>query len=375
MKVKKYLAKDMSEAMTKIRAELGQEAVILNSKRVETGGFLGLFTKKNIEVIAAIDPDSKMIRPKKEAAVRHNQPIKPKPRVDKQDTGKLSNEIQELKSMVKGMQQGSFRLGEDYPSYLQNYNRLLEDQELADSYRMQVMKELLRRWHREEGEKLRSNEVEEWVKEKIHHLLKDHDFGRFNYSKKYLNVVGPTGVGKTTTLAKIAAKAVLEDHKKVAFITTDTFRIAAIEQLKTYAKILNVPVEVAYSIKDFKVALERLSDYDFILVDSAGRNFRNPLYVEQLSDVIDFNEHMETHLCLAVTSKYRDMKKIIEQFQLIKIDKLIFTKLDETESIGGMVNVMLDFNIGGSYLATGQNVPDDIEEASIEKVIERLLRR
>lgn len=373
MKVKKYLAKNMSEAMTKIRTELGQDAVILNSKRVETGGFLGLFTKKNIEVIAAIDPDASTIRPKKEKVSA--KPLVKQPKVDKQDTDKLSNEIKELKSMVKGMNHGSSKVGDDYPSHLQDYNRIFQDQELSDSYRMQVMKELMRRWYREEGEKLDSTKVEQWVKEEFYRLLKDHDFGRFSYNKKYLNVVGPTGVGKTTTLAKIAAKAVLQDQKKVAFITTDTFRIAAIEQLKTYAKILNVPVEVAYSIKDFKEALERLSDYDFILVDSAGRNFRNPLYVEQLNQVIDFNEQMETHLVLALTSKYRDMKKIIEQFQLIEIDKFIFTKFDETDSIGGMVNVMLDFNTGSSYLATGQNVPDDIEEASADKVIERLLRR
>ncbi len=373
MKVKKYLAKDMTEAMTRIRTELGQDAVILNSKRVDTGGFLGLFTKKNIEVIAAIDPDVRTVRPKKEAAVADKKLAKPK--VDKQDTVKLSNEIQQLKAMVQGMQQSSAKSTEDYPDPLQGFNRLFEDQELSDVYRLQVMKELLRHWYRADEEKLRSNEVEHWVKEHLRELLEGQNFGSFNYDKKYLNVVGPTGVGKTTTLAKIAAKAVLQDQKKVAFITTDTFRIAAIEQLKTYAKILNVPVEVAYSIKDFKEALDHLSDYDFILVDSAGRNFRNPLYVEQLNEVIDFTEEMETHLVLAMTSKYRDMRKIIEQFQLIKIDKFIFSKLDETDSIGGMINVMLDFNIGSSYLATGQNVPDDLEDASAEKVIERLLRR
>ncbi|WP_280768964.1 flagellar biosynthesis protein FlhF [Salipaludibacillus daqingensis] len=376
MKVKKYLAKDMSEAMTKIRTELGQEAVILNSKRVETGGFLGMFTKKSIEVIAAIDPELSLQRPKKEApaSVIAKTPSKPKA-TNNEDTVKLSNDIKELKSIVKGMQQSTSFGGDDYPSSLEVFNGILLDQELSDSYRMKVMKELLKRWYKEEGEKQGARQIEKWVKDETSQLLNNYDFGRFNYEKKYLNVVGPTGVGKTTTIAKIAAKAVLEDHKKVAFITTDTFRIAAIEQLKTYAKILDVPVKVAYSIKDFKEALDDLKDYDFVLVDSAGRNFRNPLYVKQLNEVIDFNEQMETHLVLAVTSKYRDMKKIIEQFQLIDINKLIFTKLDETDSIGAMVNVMLDFDIGGSYIATGQNVPDDIEEASPEKITERLLRR
>ncbi|WP_416150933.1 flagellar biosynthesis protein FlhF [Salipaludibacillus sp. HK11] len=376
MKVKKYLAKDMSEAMTKIRTELGQDAVILNSKRVETGGFLGFFTKKNIEVIAAIDPEVNAVRPEKKPLPTSSKTGKRQVVNQDRDTSKLSNDIKELKLLVKGMQQAtSSGAAEDYPQLLEEYNTLLKDQELSNSFRMEVMKGLLKRWYREEGEKRSVDEVEQWVNDEIRQLIANHDFGCFNYSKKYLNVVGPTGVGKTTTIAKIAAKAVLHDGKKVAFITTDTFRIAAIEQLKTYAKILDVPVEVAYSMQDFKEALDRLDDYDFILVDSAGRNFRNPLYVEQLNDIIDFNEQMETHLVLAMTSKYRDMKKIIEQFQLIKINKFIFTKLDETDSIGAMVNVMLDFNIGGSYLATGQNVPDDLEEASAAKVIERLLRR
>ncbi|PYZ93129.1 flagellar biosynthesis protein FlhF [Salipaludibacillus keqinensis] len=370
MKIKKYLAKDMSEAMTKIRAELGQDAVILNSKRVETGGFLGFFTKKNMEVIAAIDPENRPLTSKRPIVNKQKQAMKPK-----QDTVKLTNEINELKNMIKELHQGAPGTKEDYPSSLDPINRRLVDQEVSDSYRMQVMKQLLKRWYQEDGDSKSDEEIEKWMIEQLTELLVDKDFGSFNYSKKYLNVVGPTGVGKTTTLAKIAAKAVLHDQKKVAFITTDTFRIAAIEQLKTYAKILDVPMEVAYSMKDFKEALSRFSDYDFVLIDSAGRNFRNPLYVEQLNQVIDFNEEMETHLVLAMTSKYRDMSKIIEQFKLIHINKFIFTKLDETDSVGAMLNVMVDFGIGASYLATGQNVPDDIEEATTEKVIERLVRR
>ncbi|WP_332870067.1 flagellar biosynthesis protein FlhF [Salisediminibacterium selenitireducens] len=189
-----------------------------------------------------------------------------------------------------------------------------------------------------------------------------------------MNLVGPTGVGKTTSVAKIAAHAVLKENKKVAFITTDTFRIAAIEQLKTYAKLLHVPLEVAYSIEDFKAAVEKFEDYDFVVIDSAGRNFRNRLYVEQLNQLIDFNEHMETHLVLSTTAKYRDMKTIIEQFQLITIDKFIFSKLDETDSVGSVYNAMRDYQTGASYITTGQNVPDDIEEASRQQIISWIVR-
>jgi flagellar biosynthesis protein FlhF len=193
-------------------------------------------------------------------------------------------------------------------------------------------------------------------------------FGPINFSKKYINVVGPTGVGKTTTLAKIAAQAVLKYGKKVAFITTDTYRIAAIDQLKTYAKILNVPLEVTYTIDDFVKAKERFSHFDLILIDTAGRNFRNKQYVEDLKSVIGFDEDLETILVLALTSKYSDMLDIFEQFSSIKINKLIFTKVDETSKYGTIVNLILKNKIGVAYLTNGQNVPDDIFEASPESI-------
>ncbi|MCE7794587.1 flagellar biosynthesis protein FlhF [Salipaludibacillus sp. CUR1] len=370
MKVKKFTGKDMAEVMEKIRAELGQNAVILNSKQVEAGGFLGFFTKKNMEVTAAIDPEINTSRPFKRPAAKPATVPGEKSDNDAQ-TLSISREIEELKSMVGKIKPPA----EDYPPQLEEYNQLFIDQEVEDFYRLKIMKKLLEKWYRHEGDNKTREQLDKWVSEELLSLLPEEGFGSFKYEKKYLNVVGPTGVGKTTTLAKMAAKAVLKDNKKVAFITTDTFRIAAIEQLKTYAKILDVPLEVAYSASDFNKALEHFNDYDLILVDSAGRNFRNPLYVDQLNKIIDFNKDMETHLVLAMTSKYRDMKKILEQFQLIAVDKLIFSKLDETDTLGALINIMADCQTGASYLTTGQNVPDDIEEAVPERVIERLLRR
>lgn len=361
----------MPEAMVKIRQELGNDAVILNSKRVETGGFLGFFTKKNIEVIAAVDPEISKKRIKKP-----NVNSFERRRKESLETSQLSKEIEEIKKMIVEMNEKTSPLQiEEYPGELQNINDLFVYQEIKDVYRLQIMKALLKKWYAENGENQNKVVIWKWAEDELSSLLYDLPFKPFDYKKRYLNVVGPTGVGKTTTLAKIAAKAVINDEKKVAFITTDTYRIAAIDQLKTYAKILNVPVEVAYSIDDFKKAKEKLRDYDFILVDSAGRNFRNPLYVEQLKDVIDFDEEMETHLVLALTSKYVDMQKIVEQFHSIPIDRFIFTKADETETFGAMLNICIDYNIGASYLTMGQNVPDDIVNMTKEKVIERLLRR
>lgn len=378
MKVKKYTAKTMSDAMVKIKEELGQDAVILNSKRIEKGGFLGLFTKKNVEVIAAIDPEpqpasaSSGVKTSKVDAKTRQRPV-PK---ESRDTRKLTREIDELKQMIHAMQKPASQqpVSEDYPGYLTDMNHLLRDQEIHDVYRLEIMRALLKRWYQENGESQTESTVMKWLYNELDQSLVDIPCGAFDYQKKYLNLVGPTGVGKTTSVAKIAAHAVLNENKKVAFITTDTFRIAAIEQLKTYAKLLHVPVEVAYSIEDFKAALDKFEEYDFVVIDSAGRNFRNRLYVEQLNQLIDFNEQMETHLVLSATAKYRDMKTIIEQFQLITVDKFIFSKLDETDSVGSMYNAMRDYQIGASYITTGQNVPDDIEEASRRQIISWIVR-
>jgi flagellar biosynthesis protein FlhF len=191
--------------------------------------------------------------------------------------------------------------------------------------------------------------------------------------KKYVNVIGPTGVGKTTTLAKIAADCILKHQKKVAFITTDTYRIAAIEQLKTYAQILNIPIEVCYSLKDFHAAAKKFASYDVVLIDTAGRNFRNKQYVDDLVNVLDFGMDLETYLVFALTSKQKDMEDIFRQFSTIKIDKFIFTKADETSVYGSMINLTDKFNIGVAYITTGQNVPDDFLIASPEAITNVLI--
>ncbi|WP_314733471.1 hypothetical protein [Anaerobacillus sp. CMMVII] len=165
----------------------------------------------------------------------------------------------------------------------------------------------------------------------------------------------------------------LKHQKKVAFITTDTFRIAAIDQLKTYAKILNVPIEVAFSVEDFVKAKEKLSEYDVVLIDSAGRNFLNQMYIDELKKVIDFDEEMETYLVLSLTSKYRDMASIYEQFSKINISKVIFSKKDETLSRGSMFNLVHEYKVGVAYITNGQSVPDDIIEGSLEEIVNSIL--
>lgn len=371
MKVKKYVADSMPEAMKKVRNELGHDAVILNSKEIETGGFFGFFTKKSIEVIAAIDTTLTVKKPEaNRKVVKRTSEVQTN---EQQKNLEIMNEIQQLKSLIQTMSNEKIESHQEYPEPFAKIDEQLNAHEVSPSLRLTAMKEALKRWYNLDDAQKNEELILQWIKEIFLEETSGIDMGGITFQKKFINIVGPTGVGKTTTIAKIAADSVLKKQKKVALITTDTYRIAAVEQLRTYAKILNIPLEVVYSVDDFKKAKELFAHYDLVLVDSAGRNFRNKLYVEELKKVIDFNDEVETFLVLSLTSKYRDMEAIYEQFSLIDIQKLIFTKKDETSYYGAMLNMVTKYRIGIAYITTGQNVPDDIIEGSSERMIEMIV--
>lgn len=165
----------------------------------------------------------------------------------------------------------------------------------------------------------------------------------------------------------------LKEKRKVGFITTDTFRIGAVEQLKTYANILNVPIEVVFSAKDLPIAMDRLAHCDLILVDTAGRNYRNNEYVKGITDLLEKETDSENYLILSLTSRYSDMKPIVQNFQDVPIHKVIFTKADETIIFGSILNVTHEFGLKLSYITIGQNVPDDIVTATPEVVANLIL--
>jgi len=376
MKVKKYTASSMPEAMKLVRGELGNEAVILNSRVVQTGGFMGFFKKNSIEVIAAIDPDTdlspkaasvdqpgKFTRPvvMREISKKATPAVQLKPVMETSQKAdkELLKEISQLKELLK--ESGKIE-GVSLPEPIRRQIQFLRDMDINQETIDELAGFLLEKWYLG-GAAASEAEITEWCALAIEEKLSPLAFEGISFKRKFVNVIGPTGVGKTTTLAKIAADCVLKHQKKVAFITTDTYRIAAIEQLKTYAKILDVPIEVCYNMEDFKAATDKFADYDLVFIDTAGRNFRNQKYVNDLKDVIDFGKDMETYLVLALTAKQRDMEEIRQQFSLIHIDKFIFTKLDETSVYGAMLNMALKFSTGIAYLTNGQDVPDDLIEA------------
>lgn len=188
-------------------------------------------------------------------------------------------------------------------------------------------------------------------------------------------LVGPTGVGKTTTVAKLAATFKLKQNKKVGLITADTFRIAAVDQLRTYAGIIGLPLEVVSGPDELADAIQRLSHLDVIIIDTAGRSQRNTDRLDELAKLIDVAKPHETHLVLSSTASQRVLLEIIDRFAPIKTDRLIFTKLDEAVTCGVLLNVAQKVNKPLSYITTGQEVPHQIEPCHAGRLAELVLGR
>ena len=187
--------------------------------------------------------------------------------------------------------------------------------------------------------------------------------------------VGNTGVGKTTTMAKLASVFNLEEKMKIAMLSVDTYRIAAIEQIKTYANILNTPMKVVYTPEEMKQYINDFSDCDLIFVDTAGRSHNNNEQKNDLSKIIECVEGYEKEIFLVVsaTTKYTDLINIAKSYGEMFDYKIIFTKLDETRGLGNILNLKLDTNKPLSYVTWGQNVPDDMGLLNPQIIAKQLL--
>ena len=187
-------------------------------------------------------------------------------------------------------------------------------------------------------------------------------------------LIGATGVGKTTTLAKIAARFVLERGVSAALITADTYRISAVEQLKTYSDIIGLPLEIVYTPGELSKAIRKYRNKDLILIDTAGRSQHNDFQMKELQEFLGVNSHIEKHLVMSATTKQKDAEEILEKFSVCEPSRLIFTKTDETSSIGIILNLLYEKKLALSYLTNGQSVPDDIIPATADMLAGLLLR-
>ncbi|ETT52282.1 MULTISPECIES: flagellar biosynthesis protein FlhF [Paenibacillus] len=445
MRVKQYVVETMPEAMLQIRKDLGSDAVILSTKEIKVGGVMGMFRKKRIEVVAAVDKEenkqttkpvqnqftpvprafvpeayrqtarsfvaasdesvatntadqsvqdqsaaapsvfeSRNIgsnidsgsgssstdhKPRPQGADFSGSTTGPKPTGSDLQQDKLMTELQDLKQMVTRLsKQGTS--ADPVPEELHTIRERLTEQDVWPEVWESWFDSIQAKWS-EDG--LKEQGVEQIVKLEVMHFLEQRIEEGILPTTRIVYVAGPTGVGKTTTIAKLAAEQMFKKQRKVGFITSDTYRISAVEQLRTYASILNVPLEVVQSPGDTQRAISRLENCDLIFMDTAGRNYRNELLVSELQSLLAPVENSETFLVMSMTSKSADMVQITEHFSKYGLDKVIFTKMDETGSCGPLFNLLHRFPLKLAYVANGQNVPDDLLKPDADSLSKQLL--
>ena len=396
MTIKKFSGKTKEEAIAKAKAEFGEGAVVMNVKEVKPSGFFQFFKGVTYEVTAAIEEKDKYVGINLSADEKITLPP------ISQQTAKMSSvklqiaepvaastvsseDIEKRLESISNMIEKKFQAQEDKEStekmvqnsenfkFMKILYRTLLDNEVDEKYVNQIL---------EEAEKIaNSNNSVDVVLSNVYQkmILK---FGEPNCidtegkKPKIIFFIGPTGVGKTTTIAKIASKYKVEQDRKVAFLTADTYRIAATEQLHIYANILDAPMSIVYSAQELNQAIAKVSDNDLIFVDTAGFSHRNEtqrMDTKNLIDGLDEQYEREIFLVLSATTKYKDLLEIVDSYREIAEYKLIFTKLDETSSYGNLLNIRLYSGADLSYMANGQNVPDDIEEFNAQMIVKQLL--
>lgn len=371
MKIRRYIANNMQEALLKVKMDLGADAVILNTRKMKRPGMFSFLRPPLIEVLASLEEEE---NEGKEIAQASNAKVE-------QLEGKMHDMEEMLAKIYKQMSERPTQV-------VSTTNDKVVSDPMAGIYHVFV-------------ENMRQNDVEEGVIDEIVKALKakgidsntsmNEVFAVFqkellsrlgnsqgielneNKKPKVVMFLGPTGVGKTTTLAKLAANFMIKEKKKVGMITADTYRIAAVEQLKTYSEIMGTSITVIYSPKEMKDAIKKHSDDDLILIDTPGKSHKNKKHFDEIKEIVKAAEPDEAYLLISATTKMKDCKEIIKAYSFIDNYKLIFTKIDETSSLGVVLNVKEITGKPLSYMTTGQSVPDDIEMIDVANLTKKLL--
>ena len=402
MIIKKYLAKTETQAIEMAKEDLGSNAVVMNIKKISPKGLAKLFMKGKVEVTAAIDKNVEYQSSLSGSANKQNsakEAVTPPQFVKAiiaEDSDKLVNEkkaeesiedkLNHLKKMLEQQMVGK----EEWES---------ENSEPKEGVRT-AAKTRQERISSAEKNEVDPDQIEEIMQEIEESLPVDaaidqilaafyqkiilmlgqpytlEETGKEGKSKeKYIFFLGSTGVGKTTTIAKIASKLKLEKNLNIALATADTYRIAAVEQLKTYANILSAPLKVIYSPEELGEIKEEMDQYDVCLIDTAGCSHKNKEQLEDIKKLLDqvpISER-EVYLVLNAATKYSDLKEIADVYKDMTDYSIIFTKLDETSTTGVLLNMRLYTQNPLSYVTWGQNVPDDIGKLDAQKIAKQLL--
>lgn len=363
----------MAEALSKVKHDLGGDAVILHTREYHRRAWLGLRRRAIVEITAgkglnvaraAARPVAAPQRPVASSAPagRPGQRLLEMPVVGNAVMFGLQQEMSCLKTMVKDLvAQVRHQASPQVPEELfDHYLNLIENQ-VAEELAVDILRDLHRQVRPEYLQQ--PDFIREKLAEHIEKLIPvAGPIERTKQSGPHIvALIGPTGVGKTTTIAKLAANLKLREKKQVGLITIDTYRIAAIDQLKKYADIIGSPLRVVSRPEELRESIAAMQECDFILIDTAGRSPNDTLKLHELKSFLSSAAPDEVHLVLSSTASQQCVELAIERFADVRVDKIIFTKLDEAAHVGVMLNVVKKVNKSLSYVTTGQDVPDDIE--------------
>jgi len=424
MKIKTFQTPTMHDAIRTIKHELGPDAVILSTKQIRTGGVLGMFGKTMVEVTAATDmapvPPSRrqpfaslstthrpIVESGEERAAQHvtfqdglrakavPQDASGPPRSTSHDGWSNPDRtaapggpggqrewdlIKEELRILRKLMESSYREArpehaaglDGLPARLLVWHDEFLRQGLARSTAQRIVRDVAERHPPSE---LESDSA---VRQALHRDLVRRikvsgpllDLGEW---KKTVILTGPTGVGKTTTIAKLAAHYKLNEQRSVSLITLDTYRVAAVEQLRMYANILGITMDVALTKREALECIRKRSKSELILIDTAGRSPRDAAGMEELRQLTALDHPLEIHLVLSATTREQDLKEGLTRYAGIPLHRLLFTKLDETTGFGNLLELMEQTGLPLSYFSVGQNVPEDLEVARPERLADLLL--
>jgi flagellar biosynthesis protein FlhF len=363
MNIKKFIAKNSQEAMQMVKKDMGTEAVILKTRTINSGSGYNKRSQRMIEVTAAVDYRAPIVTTSGQGSYQSPTGI---------GLERLEKDIREIKETLLCSDAGTslkpeFIFNQEIKNRYINYKTF--------GLKSEIITELMKEYNQDD---------QSGINESQPHLLQDSLLKvlskiRINGNNanrkngKIYSFIGPTGVGKTTTLAKLAAMNALQQGKKAALITIDTFRIAAVAQLQTYARIMGIPLEVAVDRKDLRNALKKHEDSDAIFIDTAGRSPKSDKDISDLLDLLKVPEEIHSYLVLSATTRYKNLLDIDKRFGALPFKSYIFTKLDEIDDPSTMVNFLISRQKPVSYFTTGQQVPEDIENASKKKLATLIL--
>ena len=385
----RFSARTMGEALEKVREKFGHEAMIMGSRKFRAGGFLGFGSREMIEVYVAdtrpgvqglkaggrrsvIPPSSAQVPPAGEAdpAPIARPPIREDGEMQKlqADLGRIENGLSEL--LHRPDEKGSLA----HPFLRECYDLLLSNEvepRIADAIVAEIEEQKL------PGGFPAKSSVDLIVRDYLARYFEPNRPMVSSDGPRILFLIGPTGVGKTTTIAKLASRAKINQRRKVGLITLDAYRIGAVDQLTQYADIFKVPVHVIQSPEELSTEVEKCAQEgdELIFVDSAGRSPQDELKMSELKKFINALPQAEVHLVLSTTTHPKTLSSIAERFTPMGFDRVILTKLDESVALGPLVGSLLDIGKPVSYVTDGQNVPKDIFPADPERLVDFVMNK